>query len=517
MPDSTDGADSTDGTRWFPQRHRAKTLAELAHHLGRDVAARHGDVTVTGVAQDSRRVRPGDLYAALAGQHHHGGRFVAEAAARGAVAVLTDSKGSVGPLVGARPLPTVVVRDPRAVLGPLASWLYDDPSAAMDVYGVTGTNGKTSTAHLLDAGLTATGRSTALLSGVVQRGPRGSRPAARTTPEASELQQALAAAREQGAVAAAVEVSSHGLALRRVDGTCFTAAVFTNLGRDHLDLHGDMESYRAAKAVLFEPERCALAVLGVDDEAGRWLAARARGPVVTFSATGGDADWRALDVRATARGTAFRAVGPGAELTVALRLLGAHQVDNALGALAALASTGVDPAAAVAGMEALDVVPGRLERVDAGQEFLALVDYVHNPSGQQRLFPYLRSLTSGRVVVVLGATGGRDGGKRAPLGHQAGAFADTVVVTDESPHGDDPTSLRDDVASGARAAGGARVIVEPDRARAFDLAVSLAEPGDVLVVAGRGHDPVQVLRGVAVDFDDRVVLRDALRRRVVAS
>ncbi len=525
---------------WRPTDHRAKSLADILAHLGprarldpradlRDTAgptagppttagpATAGGgtplaVAVTGTSQDSRLVRPGDLYVALPGQRHHGGAFVGEAAARGAVAVLARD----GDPLTSSALPVVRVGDPRAVVGPLASYVYDDPSAAMDVFGVTGTNGKTSTAHLIDAGLTGAGVPSALFSGVVQRTRAASRAAGRTTPEACELQQVLAAARGHGARAATVEVSSHGLALHRVDGTAFTAAVFTNLGPDHLDLHGDMESYRDAKAALFTAQRCALAVIAVDDDAGRWLAEHAGAPVVTTSATGADADWRADDVHLTPGGSTFRLRGPDTDLTVRLQLLGAHQVDNALGALAALASTGVELGAAVAGVEAVTGVPGRLERVDAGQPFLALVDHAHNPSAQLRLFPYLRAVTRGRIVVVLGATGGRDAGKRHPLGAQAGAMADTVVITDESPHDDDPRVLREDVAAGARAARSALVIVEPDRTRALELAVACTDPGDVLVVAGRGDDPALVRAGVATPFDDRVVLHEVLRRRLAA-
>ena len=491
---------------WRPTRHRPKPLGEVAAVL--DLGGCNPDAArllVTGAAQDSRAVRPGDLYAALPGAQWHGARFAEQARARGAVAALSDQ-----PVPG---LPTLVVADPRRALGPLVDWLYDAPSAAMDVYGVTGTNGKTSTTHLLEAGLAGAGLRTGMVSGVRSSGPQGGRPSRRTTPEATDLQAALASLRENGVRAAAVEVSSHGLALHRVDGTRFRAAVFTNLGRDHLDLHGDLEAYYAAKASLFEPGRCALAVVGLRDEHGRRLARESRAPVVTFATSDGrptGADWEAQQVRADARGTSFRLRGPGTDRPVHLRLVGAHQADNALGAIAALASTGVDLAEAVRGVEALDGVPGRLEQVDAGQPFLALVDYAHNTAGQRRVLPFLRSLTGGRLVVVMGATGDRDPGKRAPLGRTAALHADVVVVTDESSHSEDPSVLREAVAAGARSAGRAQVLVEPDRAAAIALAVSLAGPGDVVVVAGRGHDGELVAGGRARAFDDRTALREAL-------
>ncbi|NAZ83000.1 UDP-N-acetylmuramyl-tripeptide synthetase [Kineococcus sp. R8] len=464
-----------------------------------------GAPRVEGVTLDSRRVLPGDLYAALPGARCHGAQFAAQARAAGAVAALSDR--------AVDGLPTLVVPDPRAVLGELAAHLHGRPSTAVRVLGVTGTNGKTSTTHLLDAGLRAAGHRTGLLSGLELRTPRWTEPAARTTPEAPDLQEALAALRDQGAGAAAVEVSSHGLALHRVDGTGFAVAVFTNLGVDHLELHGDQESYFAAKASLFAPGRCALAVVNVDDAHGRRLAADLATPVVTFSATGrAGADWRAADVRADGAGTSFRLLGPGTDRRVRLRLLGAHQVDNALGALAALASGGDDVDAAVRGVEGLAQVRGRLERVDAGQPFLALVDYVHNVAAQLRLLPFVRTLTTGRVLVVLGATGGRDPGKREPLGRTAAQLADVVVVTDESPHGDDPADLRAAVAAGALSAGSAQVHVEADRGAALDLVVRLADPGDVVVVGGRGHDPRLVSRDGTRSFDDAEQLRAALTR-----
>lgn len=311
-----------------------------------------------------------------------------------------------------------------------------------------------------------------------------------------------------------MEVSSHGLALHRIDGTSFRVGVFTNLARDHLDFHPDMDAYFAAKARLFEPGRCAAAAVGVDDEFGRRLAATVTVPRVTFSSRTTAADFHASAVHADEGGTSFTLHGAGARKPVRLRLLGVHQVDNALAAIAAIAVRGVDLDSAVAGIESPDTVPGRLEAVDAGQPFLAFVDYMHNPAGQRRLFPYLRSLTRGRVIAVVGATGERDPGKRVPLGATAARFADTVIVTDESPCSDDAQRLREDVARGARSGGDAEVLVVPDRAEAIVAAVTLAAPGDVVVVAGRGHDRVQAYGPRRRVFDDRIALHEALLRLV---
>lgn len=444
------------------------------------------------------------MFAALPGGHHHGLDFAAEAAARGAVAIVSDRPSDI--------LPTVVVADPRRLLGPLASWIYGHPSTALDLYGVTGTNGKTSTAYLLDAGLGATGLRTAMISGITVRGPYGAVAAVRTTPEACDLQQTLAAYTRARVDAVAMEVSSHALAQHRTDGTFYQVAAFTNLGRDHLDFHPTMEAYYATKARLFTPEHCAMAVIGIDDDYGRRLASKVRVPHLTFSSRSPTADVYADKVEADHRGTSFTLHYANGSVPVRLRLLGAHQVDNALAAVAALQARGIDVASAIAGIEALDTVPGRLERIDTGQPFLAFVDYVHNTSGQRRLFPYLRSLApdGGKIIAVIGATGARDPGKRAPLGYTAAGFADIVIVTDESPLADAPAALRQDVATGARRAARADVLVCPDRADAIRTAVAVAGPGDIVLVAGRGHDSVLDYDGEKISFDDRTVLHEAL-------
>jgi UDP-N-acetylmuramoyl-L-alanyl-D-glutamate--2,6-diaminopimelate ligase len=467
------------------------------------------DGAITGISQDSRLVAASEVYAALPGSRHHGAVFAAEAAARGAVAAVSDR-----PCIE---LPTFVVEHPRRVLGPLASWIYGEPSHDLDVFGVTGTNGKTSTTYLLGAGLSGAEIRTGLINGVTIRGPWGARPAVRTTPEASELQRTLAALRASGVTAAALEVSSHALALHRVDGIRFRVGVFTNLGPDHLDFHNDLEDYYSAKAKLFSPERCEYAVIGIDDDYGRRLAAEIDIPHCTFSTESTAADFYADHIRADEHGTSFVVHGTDPSTAVQLRLLGHHQVDNALGAIAALSASGFDIDPVAAGMEGLECVPGRMQRVDAGQPFLAFVDYMHNTAGQQRQFPYLRSLTTGKVIVVIGATGERDPSKRRPLGCTAATFADTVIITDESPFSDNPAQLRDDVAAGAYAADHAEVIVEPNRADAIDLAVALAQPGDVLVVAGRGHDPVQTYGATTLAFDDRTELQHALDRTIAES
>ena len=455
-----------------------------------------------GATLESSQVVAGDLFAGLGGARRHGAEFADDAAVAGAVALLSDRPSPA--------LPSLVIPGARQLLGPLASWLHGEPSATVDVHGVTGTNGKTSTVHLIAAGLAAAGRRAGWAGSLEMHAGDHVRPAERTTVEAPAVQEFLACARDAGVSDVALEVSSHGLALDRVGGVRFRTAVFTNFSPDHLDLHGDLESYYASRASLFTPDRCGLAVIGVDDAAGRRLARETRCPVVTFSAGGSSAEWRATEVHAGLAGTRFRLRGPGVDQLVRLTLLGTHQVDNALAAVAALVASGVDVADAVSGVEETAGLPGRLERVDLGQPFLALVDYAHNVGGQGRLLPFLRSLAPGRLIVVLGATGGRDPGKRDALGSFVGAEADVVVVTDESAHDDDPVVLRKEVADGARRAGRAEVVTEPDRAQAIGLAVAAAGPGDVVVVVGRGSDQVLVSAGRHRTFEDRVVLRHAL-------
>jgi UDP-N-acetylmuramoyl-L-alanyl-D-glutamate--2,6-diaminopimelate ligase len=458
------------------------------------------DVTVTGASHDSRDVRPGDVYAGLPGAHVHGADFAADAAANGAVAMVSDRDSDA--------LPTLVVKDPRAVLGDLARWVYGDPSAAMDVVGVTGTNGKTTTAYLLEAGFAAAGRTTGLIGTVETRVAGEHLDSAHTTPEATDLQALLAVMRERDVSGVGMEVSSHGLALGRVDGTTFAAAIFTNLTQDHLDFHGDMESYFKAKASLFTPERAKVAVVNVDDPYGPRIVERTRLPVVTTSARGARlADWQARDVVADLDGTRFRVVAPGVETLVSLRLPAAYNVDNALGALAALVSVGVAAEDAVRGVESLAGVPGRLERVDRGQPFLAVVDYAHSPASVASVLAAVRPLTTGRVIVVLGCGGDRDQAKRPLMGEAAARGADLVVATSDNPRSEDPGAILAAMVSGIS---GTRYVVEPDRAAAIRLAVAEAKPGDVVVVAGKGHEQGQIFADVTLPFDDRSVLAEAL-------
>ena len=457
-------------------------------------------VVVTGCTLDSRAVRPGDLYAALPGARAHGADFAVGAGRAGAAAVLTDPAGA--PRASATGLPLLVADDPRSVLGALAARVHGDPAGSMTALGVTGTNGKTTTAFLLDAGLRAAGRTTGLLGTVQTRIAGEVVPSVRTTPEAPDLQGLLAVMRERGVDAVSLEVSSHALALGRVDGLVCDVAVFTNLSQDHLDFHRDMADYEAAKAQLFTPARSRQALVNVDDAAGRRLAAAARVPTATYGSGG---DWQAVDVDLRADGSSFRLVGPGVEVAAAVQLPGAFNVANAVAALGALAIAGVDLAAAVDGVAALPGVPGRMERVDAGQGFLAVVDYAHTPEAVSTLLATVRSVTAGRVIVVLGCGGDRDRAKRPLMGRAAATGADLAVLTSDNPRSEDPLQiLREMAVPGA--------VLEPDRRAAIAHAVAQACPGDAVVVAGKGHETGQEAGGTVTPFDDRVVLRDVLEQ-----
>lgn len=457
-------------------------------------------VVVTGCTLDSRAVQPGDLYAALPGARAHGSDFAEQAVRAGAAALLTDDAGAGR--CAAYDVPVLVADDPRGVLGEVARWVYDAPSGDLLVLGVTGTNGKTTTAFLLEAGLRAAGHSTGLLGTVLTRIGDDVVPSIRTTPEAPDLQALLALMRERGTTAVAMEVSSHALTLGRVDGVVFDAAVFTNLSQDHLDFHPTMQEYEAAKASLFTPRRALRAVVNVDDPAGRRIARDTALPLTTF---GEDADWRAREVDLRPDGSRFRLVGPGVDLRTSVALPGAFNVSNAVAALACLATAGVPVERAARGIAELTGVPGRMERVDAGQPFLAVVDYAHTPDAVERLLQAVRAVTPGKVVVVLGCGGDRDRGKRPAMGAAAAQGADVAVLTSDNPRSEDPAAILAEMAAGAPDA-----LREVDRRAAIALAVSLAGPGDAVVVAGKGHETGQEAGGVVTPFDDRAVLREVM-------
>jgi UDP-N-acetylmuramoyl-L-alanyl-D-glutamate--2,6-diaminopimelate ligase len=493
-------------------------LAELLG-VGRTDIIPNGPGRLSGVTHDSRRVRPGDLYAALPGEHTHGAAYCDQAVAAGAIAILTDPAGRER--AARTGVPVFVVSAPRDRLGDVSCWIYGDPSHRMTMIGVTGTSGKTTTTYLAEAGLRAAGHETGLIGGVELRIGRERVASALTTPEAPDLQALLAVMVERGVTATAMEVSSHSLALGRVDGTRYDVAVFTNLSQDHLDFHGGFEEYFQAKAELFTPRYTGLGVLNVADRYGRRLVAEASVPVVTFCADPAsgayqNADWRAADVRCGADGSTFRVIGPGGvEADASVTLPGAFNVANALGAIVALVEAGVPLEDAVAGLAACPGVPGRLERIPGGPADV-FVDYSHKPGAVEAVLGALRSVTAGDLIVVLGCGGDRDRGKRPLMGAAAARLADVAILTSDNPRSEDPLAILAEMLHGVLGVPQeerARVIIEPDRAAAIGLAAGLAGKGDVVLVAGKGHETGQYVAGAVLPFDDRAVTAAALARQ----
>jgi UDP-N-acetylmuramoyl-L-alanyl-D-glutamate--2,6-diaminopimelate ligase len=488
---------------------RRVPLASLAAVVGGEVRG-DGRTIVTEVVLDSRKVGHGSLYCCVPGARADGHDFAPAALAAGASALLVERFLDLE-------APQVLVPAVRPALPALADAFYGHPSRQLDLVGVTGTNGKTTTTYMLAEIGRAADRIPGVIGTVEVRIGDERREVAHTTPEAPDLQRLLAEMVERRVGLAAMEVSSHGLAIGRVDGTRFRAAVFTNLTQDHLDFHPDMEDYFQAKALLFTPERTELAVVNVDDPYGARLAASTSVPVVTVG-TGADADWRATGIEATLAGTSFtvtgQAGGASRSARVNLALAGHFNVVNALGAVAAAAHLGIDLDTAVAGLAALPGVPGRFERVDAGQPFTVLVDYSHTPDSLENALRAARAVSQGRVLVVFGCGGDRDRAKRPIMGEIAGKLADFTMVTSDNPRSERPETIVAEVAEGTRrsAAAGAWA-AEVDRRAAIAGVLGMAAPEDVVLIAGKGHEQGQEFEGGRkIPFDDRVVAREELTR-----
>ncbi len=471
-------------------------------------------LVVTGVAQDSRAVRAGDLYVARPGGTTHGADHAAQAARSGAVAALTDLAGL--DRCRAAGLPTVVVPDPQAVLGEVSAWAFGYPARDLLLLGVTGTNGKTTTTYLLESALRRAGHRTGLVGTVETRIGDETVRSARTTPEAPDLQALFAVMRERGVTAVAMEVSSHAVALGRVDGTVFDVAGFTNFSQDHLELHGTLEAYFAAKAALFTSQRTKQCVVNIDDARGAEIVSRTDVPVTTVSPSGRrEADWTAGNLAASpAGGPTFDAFGPrGTKVRLSLQLPGDFNVDNALVAAAMLDAAGV-PADAVADGFAVAVVPGRMERVGDG-DVTAIVDYAHTPDAIARALASVRGWTQGRVIAVVGCGGDRDQAKRPLMGASAARHADVAVITDDNPRSEDPAAIRAAARQGALAVPDADrgdVVEIGGRRDAIEWAIRHARRGDTVLVLGKGHEQGQEVSGVVHPFDDRVVVQEVLRQ-----
>jgi UDP-N-acetylmuramoyl-L-alanyl-D-glutamate--2,6-diaminopimelate ligase len=469
------------------------------------------DVEVSGLAYSSRSVVPGTLFFCVPGFRADGHDFAPDAVARGAVALVCQRPLGLG-------VPEVIVDDVRAAMGPAAARFFGDPTAELEVVGVTGTNGKTTTAFLVRHLLEGGGRQTGLL-GTVKRVVGGvEEEVERTTPEAIDLQATFRAMLDRGDRACAMEVSSHALELGRVAGIRFACRIFTNLTQDHLDFHETMEAYFAAKRRLFEgaqPQaagraRFPISVVNVDDEYGRRIAAEVE--CVTFGVER-EADYRARAVEFDLMGSRFVCETPGGELRLSSPLPGLFNVQNVLGAVAAARSLGVPAEAIAASLPEFGRVPGRFEPVDEGQDFGVLVDYAHTPEALENVLAAAREVTRGRLHVVFGAGGDRDRGKRPLMGEAARRLADRVLVTSDNPRSEEPEAIVDAIMAGA----GPEAERETDRRRAIARAIETAAPGDVVVIAGKGHEQGQEFEnGRKEPFDDVTEARAALRARLGA-
>ena len=453
------------------------------------------EIEITGLAYSSQSVTPGALFFCVPGFRSDGHDFAPDAVARGAAALVCERPLGLG-------VPEVVVDDVRAAMGPAAARFNGHPTAELDVVGITGTNGKTTTAFLVRHLLEAAGRRCGLL-GTVKRVVGGrEEEVERTTPEAIDLQATFRAMVEAGDSACAMEVSSHALELGRASGIRFACRVFTNLTQDHLDFHDSMEAYFLAKRRLFDEP--GPVVVNLDDEYGRRLAGEVE--CVSF-AIEREADYRARDIEFDFTGARFTCETPDGAIAIESPLPGVFNVQNVLGAVAAVRSLGIEEVS----LEGFGRVPGRFEPVDEGQDFGVLVDYAHTPDSLENVLRAARELASGRLHVVFGAGGDRDRGKRPLMGAAARRLADRPIVTSDNPRSEPPEAIIDEILAGA----GADAEREVDRRRAIALAIESAEPGDVVVIAGKGHEQGQEFEaGRKEPFDDVSVAREALRRRV---
>jgi UDP-N-acetylmuramoyl-L-alanyl-D-glutamate--2,6-diaminopimelate ligase len=485
----------------------------LAHSVLGDA-----NVRVRGIRHDSRRAEPGDLFVAIAGEHKHGWEFAADAIARGAVAVLCDRPIDVG-------VPVVLCDDVLVALSAIARVLYDDPSAGMNAVGITGTNGKTTTAYLVEALLHAAHARPAVFGTIEFRGPGGVREATHTTPMADDMMRLTRWARDTGATHLVLEVSSHGLAMHRADGVAFKVAAFTNITHDHLDYHGDFENYARAKQRLFTELAPQVSVINVDDAFGAKLTTVAHGRILRCSRdAASQAEVRALSYTSDASGIRARVSTPDGQAELQSPLVGEHNLENLLVALGCGLGLGLPLPTVLAGLSQSRGAPGRLERIDHAQ-IAVFVDYAHTPDALERVLCVLRPITRGRVLVVFGCGGDRDRTKRPLMGKAAVELGDIAVVTSDNPRSEPPLQILSEIEAGITSAGAALLGHDQlgqavrgyclcvDRRQAIALALRAAQPGDTVLIAGKGHEKSQIIGQRREPFDDCAEARAALAAR----
>ena len=465
-------------------------------------------VQVGGVHHDSRRIRQGDLFAAILGESHDGAVFAQSAKESGACAMLCASEQEIA-------LPQLLCDDVRTSLGRAAEMVYGHPTQGLRVTGITGTNGKTTTAYLLDQILERTDAKTAMMGTVVNRIGDHEQEAIHTTPEADDISRFARRALDEGTSELIMEISSHGLAMHRVDAIGFSVAAFTNLSQDHLDFHQTMRKYGESKAQLFLKSGVQISVINVDDTFGKQLALRLPGRVIRCSAAGGDADLCADNVVLSREGIVAQLRFDGRNAELRSDILGRHNLENLLVAIGCAIALDVDFERAAELAQHARAAPGRLEQIDGLPGVSVLVDYAHTPDAIERVLGALSPSTQGRVIVVFGAGGDRDAKKRSPMGRAAAAGANLCIVTSDNPRNEDPQAIIDQVEDGLREVGLTRVSIDElgrarsgylsfvDRAKAIDAALSAAQPGDTVLIAGKGHEAYQIVGSERLPFDDR--------------
>jgi len=483
-----------------------KSFLGLADLNGHEINGR--DITVTGITSDSRNVQAGDLFVALAGaspQSHHGAEFVQVAQAAGAVAILTDGKVAIEQTT----IPVLVLPGAERFIGDLGSWFFSHPSRSMFTVGITGTNGKTTTALLLHQLWTLADREAGSLGTLGIDIGSEHFAGTHTTPDAARLQNILACMAERHVTHAVMEVSSHALVQHRAAGTRFSMVGFTQLSQDHLDFHGDMESYFQAKSRLFTLEYADLAVINIDSSYGVRLMENSPIPVVTLSRTDSKANWSYVRAEQTKTGYDISIRGVGGILVEGfLPLIGQHNLDNALMAIAMAVESGVDPLLISDRLRELGGIPGRLEVINVGQEFTAIVDFAHSPDSVERVLKGVRESTSGKLIGVLGCGGDRDKSKRSLMGQALVAGTDYAIFTSDNPRSEDPLDILRDMTAGITLSPTAQI--EVDRRRAIAQAIALASAGDCVILLGKGHESGQEVNGVKLPFDDRIELAQAI-------
>jgi UDP-N-acetylmuramoyl-L-alanyl-D-glutamate--2,6-diaminopimelate ligase len=482
----------------------------------------NADVEITGITYDSRRIRPGYLFVCIRGEHHDGHAYIPEAAAKGAVAVVIDKETKVPGTLG-----VVKVTDSRKALGDIAAAFYHNPSASMFCIGVTGTKGKTTTTYLIKSVLDKAGMSCGIIGtlGCVSRNL--TIPAKHTTPESSDIQEFLATMRASEEKAVAMEVSSHAIALQRIRGIDFDLGVFTNIGHDHLDFHGSFSNYLATKASFFEnlaaesvshgkSNKTKISIINVDDPNSDFILSKVPTGIITYGISNGSAQITAKELRLYGKDTSFTAHTPQGNFPVSLNLKGIFNVYNALAAIACGLARGLDPDTISSGLQSLKGVPGRFESVDEGQPFAVLVDYAHTPDSLENILREARHLGPGTLTVVFGCGGDRDRSKRPVMGKIAAALADRVIITSDNPRTEDVGDISKEIEEGVLNEGQPRLGYEiiVDRASAIERAILSAEEGDVLVIAGKGHETYQIFHDATIHFDDREVAASLLKERM---